>query len=309
MDVVQHTFQPPLNVPPVPSTIKIHQQQQQHSLNVSPAPSSVKVQQQQQQPQQQNQQQQQQQQSVIQSNQQLQQQLQSMHDGEDQNGHRRREILTRRPSYRKILDDLASDGPVKLETFDETGSSDASSPTTEENTVLNSGIPQVNKEQYQSIQLKNSVLNNSGVNISQVNKEYQSIQLINSVAPTASSANTVVQLSPQGLSENTSSGESTQYIITTQGPGNKIQAYTIKGQLPVGLDTTTIASPQQLAEEASRKRELRLYKNREAARECRRKKKEYVKCLENRVAVLENQNKALIEELKSLKDLYCSKGD
>lgn len=46
---------------------------------------------------------------------------------------------------------------------------------------------------------------------------------------------------------------------------------------------------------------------REAAKECRRKKKEYVKCLENRVAVLENQNKALIEELKSLKELYCQK--
>ncbi|XP_041976823.1 cyclic AMP response element-binding protein B isoform X7 [Aricia agestis] len=55
----------------------------------------------------------------------------------------------------------------------------------------------------------------------------------------------------------------------------------------------------------TRKRELRLLKNREAARECRRKKKEYIKCLENRVAVLENQNKALIEELKSLKELYC----
>ena len=54
----------------------------------------------------------------------------------------------------------------------------------------------------------------------------------------------------------------------------------------------------------SRKREIRLIKNREAARECRRKKKEYIKCLENRVAVLENQNKALIEELKSLKTLY-----
>ena len=53
-----------------------------------------------------------------------------------------------------------------------------------------------------------------------------------------------------------------------------------------------------------RKREIRLIKNREAARECRRKKKEYIKCLENRVAVLENQNKALIEELKSLKSLY-----
>merc|ERR1712029_504374 len=36
-------------------------------------------------------------------------------------------------------------------------------------------------------------------------------------------------------------------------------------------------------EEATRKREIRLLKNREAARECRNKKKEYIKCLENRV--------------------------
>ncbi|XP_055330613.1 cyclic AMP-responsive element-binding protein 1-like isoform X2 [Paramacrobiotus metropolitanus] len=66
-------------------------------------------------------------------------------------------------------------------------------------------------------------------------------------------------------------------------------------------------TPQQqvMAEEAGRKREVRLLKNREAAKECRRKKKEYIKCLENRVAVLENQNKALIDELKSLKELYC----
>ena len=57
-------------------------------------------------------------------------------------------------------------------------------------------------------------------------------------------------------------------------------------------------------EESARKREIRLLKNREAARECRTKKKEYIKGLENRVAVLENQNKALIEELKTLKELY-----
>lgn len=50
-----------------------------------------------------------------------------------------------------------------------------------------------------------------------------------------------------------------------------------------------------------------LFNCREAARECRRKKKDYVKCLENRVAVLENQNKTLIEELKALKELYCQK--
>lgn len=63
--------------------------------------------------------------------------------------------------------------------------------------------------------------------------------------------------------------------------------------------------PGSMLEDQTRKRELRLLKNREAARECRRKKKEYIKCLENRVAVLENQNKALIDELKALKELYC----
>ena len=40
-------------------------------------------------------------------------------------------------------------------------------------------------------------------------------------------------------------------------------------------------------------------KNREAARECRNKKKEYIKCLENRVAILENQNK-VIQSIPSL---------
>ena len=66
------------------------------------------------------------------------------------------------------------------------------------------------------------------------------------------------------------------------------------------------STPSDIAEEAARRREIRLLKNREAARECRRKKKEYVKCLENRVQVLEEQNRALIEELKILKDLHCS---
>lgn len=51
------------------------------------------------------------------------------------------------------------------------------------------------------------------------------------------------------------------------------------------------------------------YVFREAARECRRKKKEYIKCLENRVAVLENRNQTLIDELKSLKELYQQKTD
>ncbi|XP_075870977.1 cyclic AMP-responsive element-binding protein 1-like [Nelusetta ayraudi] len=65
----------------------------------------------------------------------------------------------------------------------------------------------------------------------------------------------------------------------------------------------------QPVEDDVQRRELRLIKNREAARECRRKKKEYVKCLENRVAVLENQNKTLIEELRLLKDIYKHKAE
>uniref|UniRef100_A0A8C6Z150 BZIP domain-containing protein n=1 Tax=Nothoprocta perdicaria TaxID=30464 RepID=A0A8C6Z150_NOTPE len=46
-----------------------------------------------------------------------------------------------------------------------------------------------------------------------------------------------------------------------------------------------------------------------SAKECRRRKKEYIKCLESRVAVLEVQNKKLIEELETLKDICSSKTD
>ncbi|XP_019635103.1 PREDICTED: cAMP-responsive element modulator-like isoform X4 [Branchiostoma belcheri] len=109
-------------------------------------------------------------------------------------------------------------------------------------------------------------------------------------------------------------GDGSQQFVTV--PAGEVQAYQIRApsSLPAGVVMATptgITSPQQLAEESARKRELRLmknrYKNREAARECRRRKKEYVKCLETRVAVLEQQNKTLIEELKSLKELYCHK--
>lgn len=50
-----------------------------------------------------------------------------------------------------------------------------------------------------------------------------------------------------------------------------------------------------------------VFVSREAAREYRRKMKEYVKCLEYRVAMLEDQNKTLIEELRALKHIYGQK--
>ncbi|XP_077292042.1 cyclic-AMP response element binding protein B isoform X4 [Arctopsyche grandis] len=85
------------------------------------------------------------------------------------------------------------------------------------------------------------------------------------------------------------------------GSGGTIVQYTSQD----GQFFVPVAQGGPMMEDQTRKREMRLLKNREAARECRRKKKEYIKCLENRVAVLENQNKALIDELKALKELYC----
>jgi 3-deoxy-D-manno-octulosonic-acid transferase len=110
-------------------------------------------------------------------------------------------------------------------------------------------------------------------------------------------------------------GQDGQFFVPVTVSAADLQAYQIRTPTSgvVMAAGSALQNPQQVAEDASRKRELRLLKNRqinkEAARECRRKKKEYIKCLENRVAVLENQNKALIEELKSLKELYCQKND
>ncbi|XP_027697385.1 cAMP-responsive element modulator isoform X9 [Vombatus ursinus] len=160
--------------------------------------------------------------------------------------HKRREILSRRPSYRKILNELSSDVP---------------------------GVPKIEEEKSE--------------------EEGTPPNIATMAVPTS-----IYQ---------TSTG---QY---TTGDMPTYQIRTPTTALPQGVvmaaSPGSLHSPQQLAEEATRKRELRLMKNREAARECRRKKKEYVKCLENRVAVLENQNKTLIEELKALKDLYCHKAE
>lgn len=161
--------------------------------------------------------------------------------------HKCREILSRRPSYRKILNELSSDvhGVPKIE---EEKSEEEGTPPTIATMAVPTSIYQTSTGQYTAT------------------GDMPTYQI---PAPTTAL--------PQG-------------VVMAASPGS-------------------LHSPQQLAEEATRKRELRLMKNREAARECRRKKKEYVKCLENRVAVLENQNKTLIEELKALKDLYCHKAE
>jgi len=103
-----------------------------------------------------------------------------------------------------------------------------------------------------------------------------------------------------GVMSPANNGSIVQYTANTDTAG----PFFVPSMSTIG--SSGLGSPQ---DDSSRKREIRLLKNREAARECRRKKKEYIKCLENRVAVLENQNKALIEELKSLKELYTTGGN
>ncbi|CAD5117809.1 unnamed protein product [Dimorphilus gyrociliatus] len=186
---------------------------------------------------------------------------------------RRREVLARRPSYRKILHEIAGDDQLKGDHHDEdsnSGLSDTGSETNLQQPVIPAHIQLVS--------------DTSGV---------QTITMTNSTSPTPNGS-TIVQYaqSPEGQ----------QYFIPVSVAGTPGQTYQL-------TTANSLQSSPNVTEEASRKRELRLLKNREAARECRRKKKEYVKCLENRVAVLENQNKALIEELKNLKELYCSKDD
>lgn len=219
---------------------------------------------------------------------------------DDSDGKKRREILSRRPSYRKILNELSS--PVSVTKIDEESNSSQSQDGESQDS---SGAIQYSTATVVPAGTIQISVNQDGSPIAQ---GLQTLTMTNAnpsttTASNASAGATIVQYAqgPDGQ----------QYYIPVGSTGT-MQAYQIAtaGSLPQGVvmattGSTAISSPQQLGEEAARKRELRLLKNREAAKECRRKKKDYVKCLENRVAVLENQNKTLIEELKALKELYC----
>ncbi|XP_042350296.1 cyclic AMP-responsive element-binding protein 1b [Plectropomus leopardus] len=227
---------------------------------------------------------------------------------------KRREILSRRPSYRKILNDLSSDAPavprIEEEKAEEDSSAAAAAATPSITTVtVPTPIYQTSSGQYIAITQGGAIqLANNGTDGVQ---GLQTLTMTNAAAAAQPGA-TILQYAQ------TSDGQqilvpSNQVVV--QAASGDVQAYQIRAApastiAPGVVMASSPALPTQGAtEEVTRKREVRLMKNREAARECRRKKKEYVKCLENRVAVLENQNKTLIEELKALKDLYCHKSE
>ncbi|NXL59343.1 CREM protein, partial [Chordeiles acutipennis] len=223
---------------------------------------------------------------------------------------KRREILSRRPSYRKILNELSSDAPA-VPKIEEEKSEDEGAPSGTSAMAMPSSLYHTNTGQYITI--------TQGGTIQISNPASDGVQGLHTLAMTNSGAPqpgaTIVQYAGQ-------SPDGTQQFYV---PGSQVVVQAATGDMPtyqIRTPTTTLPqgvvmaaspgtlhSPQQLAEEATRKRELRLMKNREAAKECRRRKKEYIKCLESRVAVLEVQNKKLIEELETLKDIYSSKTD
>lgn len=210
-----------------------------------------------------------------------------------------REILARRPSYKKILNDLSAEEVTHIE-------GKANSPA---NTGVTAAAPQIyqtSSGQYITIAANGTIqLATPG---SEGIQGLQAVAMANSGG--AQPSTTILQYAqtPDGQQILVPSNQ-----VVVQGAGGEMQTYQIRtaptsSSLPqTVVMTSPVGLPQGKSDDPTMKREIRLAKNREAARECRRKKKEYVKCLENRVAVLENQNKTLIEELKTLKDLYCVK--
>lgn len=209
-----------------------------------------------------------------------------------------REILARRPSYRKILNDLSSEEVANIDGKDSPTSLGVTGLTTTQ-------IYQTSSGQYITIAPNGTIqLATPGTD------GIQGLQAVAMANSGAQQGTTILQYAqtPDGQQILVPSNQ-----VVVQGAGGEMQTYQIRtapssGSLPqTVVMTSPVGVSQTRSDDPTMKREIRLAKNREAARECRRKKKEYVKCLENRVAVLENQNKTLIEELKTLKDLYCVK--
>ncbi|XP_028322009.1 cyclic AMP-responsive element-binding protein 1-like [Gouania willdenowi] len=219
---------------------------------------------------------------------------------------KRREILSRRPSYRKILNDLSSDAPAVARIEEEKSEDDTGPAIT--TVTMPTPIYQTSSGQYIAITQGGAIqLANNGTD------GVQGLQTLTMASAAAAQPGATILQYAQ-----TSDGQqilvpSNQVVV--QAASGDVQAYQIRTAQTntitpgVVMATSPALGASGGTEEVTRKREVRLMKNREAARECRRKKKEYVKCLENRVAVLENQNKTLIEELKALKDLYCHKSE
>ncbi|XP_032455926.1 cyclic-AMP response element binding protein isoform X22 [Nasonia vitripennis] len=184
---------------------------------------------------------------------------------DDESPKKRRDLLSRRPSYRKILNDLGGgEIAVKRETNWFGVAAEGRLPPLESSSECDSNVD--SEVSSHSLHYQ-TVIPAGTIQIATQGEGVPGLHTL-SMSNSATAGGTIVQYAQ---------GQDAQFFV----PGHGV-----------------------VVEDAARKREMRLLKNREAARECRRKKKEYIKCLENRVAVLENRNQSLMDELKHLKELY-----
>ncbi|NXD30843.1 ATF1 factor, partial [Spelaeornis formosus] len=191
-----------------------------------------------------------------------------------------RGILARRPSYRKILKDLSSE-----DTRDRKGDEESPGVSTVTSMSVPTPIYQTSTGQYIAIAANGLQLAGPGPD------GVQGLQTLTMANTSSSQPGTTIL----------------QYAQTSDGQQILVPSNQVVVQSEYTLGTWLQPCHHECHLSRTLKSRTLLLCCREAARECRRKKKEYVKCLENRVAVLENQNKTLIEELKTLKDLYCHK--
>ncbi|XP_004861907.1 cAMP-responsive element modulator isoform X12 [Heterocephalus glaber] len=190
--------------------------------------------------------------------------------------HKHREILSQRPSYRRILNELSSDVPG-VPKIGEEKSEEGGSPPGITTMAVPTSIYQTSTGQYIAIAQGGAVqLSNPG---SEGVQGLQALTMTNSGAPPPSAA--LVHYAAQAADgkqqffvpgsqvvvqdEETELDPSHMAVATGDMPAYQIRAPATA--LPQGVvmaaSPGSLHGPQQLAEEATRKRELRLMKNRE----------------------------------------------
>uniref|UniRef100_A0A3B4EMJ5 KID domain-containing protein n=1 Tax=Pygocentrus nattereri TaxID=42514 RepID=A0A3B4EMJ5_PYGNA len=178
---------------------------------------------------------------------------------------KRRELLSRRPSYRKILSELSSDTPAvpKIEE-EEKAEEDTPASSSVSTVTLPSSIYQTSSGQYIAITQGGAIqIGGPG------GEGLQGVQALTLPSPAAPQPGaTILQYAPQA-------GDPAQQLLLSAGQvlvqaaTGDMPAYQIRSPssgLPQGVvmaaSPGAIHSPQQQAEEATRKREVRLMKNR-----------------------------------------------
>ncbi|XP_053487212.1 cAMP responsive element modulator b isoform X2 [Ictalurus furcatus] len=212
--------------------------------------------------------------------------------GNSTNGKYGEDIFDPSSSYRNNLNELGSIAPMAMMVAETLTNEQAAPPSVHAPTYYNTNRGQIYDIKSEAADWQ----------IGSSDPGYQSFTISTSDAPQPCPA--FVQCLQYYAPANT--------MVAEAGTGD-VSAYQIcppASSLPQGVamasSTSPLHSSQQLGEEASRKRELRLMKNRQAAKESRRRKREYVNCLEDHISMLEQQNKMLMEELKYLKE-SCAK--